>query len=364
MTWSAALPMHHRQWLELVLPGELWGERRATCHDCVMCRAGQGPTGPRFSPHTKCCTYLPELANFLVGQVLETVDSPGRRSVVERIMAREAVTPLGLGKTRAFLDDYAPQSFGVRDGLRCPHYLSENGGMCGIWQQRNAICATWFCHYDRGAVAKRFWAATSRFLSIVEQRLARWCARQVDPALAAEFPPMPTVPGKPQTAADPSSRPAAWGTWAGREQDFYRACAARWAALSPARQLELAGAEAQLAAMLVRDAFADRQTQVVPDPLTQGEITVKADLGHSLLVETYSPFDPLELPAELVAALACFDGKRSNAEALAMLQESHRLEISGTRLQELVDFGALRPARSAIQDVADALAALRSKLAP
>ena len=51
------------------------------------------PTGPDLFFHrdTKCCTYLPDLPNFLVGRILEDPDpalAPGRASVERRIDAR------------------------------------------------------------------------------------------------------------------------------------------------------------------------------------------------------------------------------------------------------------------------------------
>ena len=65
------------------------------------------PSGPAaagalvFAAETKCCTYVPEVPNFLVGRILDDPDpafAPGRATVNQRIDARVSVTPLGLGR--------------------------------------------------------------------------------------------------------------------------------------------------------------------------------------------------------------------------------------------------------------------------
>src|SRR5262245_2472370 len=47
-------------------------ETRATCDACAMCDHGQGaPVAMEFfNPDTKCCTFHPVLANYLVGAIL------------------------------------------------------------------------------------------------------------------------------------------------------------------------------------------------------------------------------------------------------------------------------------------------------
>lgn len=114
-----------------------------------------------FDPQVKCCTYLPELPNFLVGRILADEDpalAVGRATVEKRLQAGVAVTPLGLDRTPFYdlLYQHADTAFGRSHTLRCPHYIEE-GGLCGIWQHRNSVCATWFCKHVRGAMGFRFW---------------------------------------------------------------------------------------------------------------------------------------------------------------------------------------------------------------
>ncbi|HET9234949.1 MAG TPA: hypothetical protein VFP10_12480, partial [Candidatus Eisenbacteria bacterium] len=69
----SALPPLYAAWMEKILPGKIPSENNATCDNCAMCAPeDQTPqsSGFFFDPHVKCCSYLPELYNFLVGGIL------------------------------------------------------------------------------------------------------------------------------------------------------------------------------------------------------------------------------------------------------------------------------------------------------
>src|SRR5262245_52393001 len=100
-TAPAALPPLYAGWMDSLLGGAIPAEGRATCSSCAMLPpAGAAVEGSDhfFSPATKCCTYLPQLANFLVGRILGDQDpdpsaAAGRASVEARIDAGVGVTP-------------------------------------------------------------------------------------------------------------------------------------------------------------------------------------------------------------------------------------------------------------------------------
>jgi hypothetical protein len=142
--------------------GRLPAETDATCQDCAMCaEPGRTPLPGLafFKPDTKCCIYVPGLRNFLVGLILQDDDprfAAGRATVEARLDARVSVTPVGISPLPVQTALYrleGTQAFGQDRTLRCPHYLDEAGGQCGIWRYRNGICATWFCKHTRGPVA-------------------------------------------------------------------------------------------------------------------------------------------------------------------------------------------------------------------
>src|SRR4051812_26313941 len=73
-------------------------EPRATCDNCAMCDKGEPSPVPMeyFKPELKCCTYHPQLPNYLVGAILAD-SSPdmeeGKKRIREQIAARSGATP-------------------------------------------------------------------------------------------------------------------------------------------------------------------------------------------------------------------------------------------------------------------------------
>jgi len=82
-------------------------ETKATCDDCVMLSPARNRTRLLLlvRPRTKCCTYIPELPNFLVGRILCDDDpafAKGRATLVKRLDEGVAVTPLGVGRSPTY----------------------------------------------------------------------------------------------------------------------------------------------------------------------------------------------------------------------------------------------------------------------
>src|SRR5206468_1973039 len=102
------LPPLYAVWMREALGRPIPEEKEATCDDCVMlakgCEAPQ-TSGFFFDPQTKCCTYVPELPNFLVGRILADSDpaaARGRATLEKRFESGVAVTPLGIGRSPTF----------------------------------------------------------------------------------------------------------------------------------------------------------------------------------------------------------------------------------------------------------------------
>lgn len=200
----AKLPALQARWTQAVLGALPPSEPRSTCDACVKLAPPGEPMGPlHYHPDTKCCTYLPVLLNFQVGALLDDPEVPaeGRASVEWRIEQDQGVTPFGLVGHPGYYVRYTDEAFGKEPALVCPHYLPEQGGRCGVWQHRNAICSTWYCRTDKGGPAYSFWRlGLMRFLRAVEDAAAEWAIF----ALGAEQ--------------------DEWGIWADRRA-FYRAAA-------------------------------------------------------------------------------------------------------------------------------------------
>lgn len=355
----STLPPLYAPWIADLLDGPLPHEAAATCEACAMWPApGEPPaTGLFFHADTKCCTYVPQIPNFLVGRILDDGDpalAPGRASVERRIDARLGVTPVGLVRppVQALLYQHgASAGFGRATSLRCPHYRADAGGACGIWRHRNGVCSTWFCKHGRGATGGRFWQALEQLLAIVERDLARWCLLEigVEAGVLARLLPRGVDRGVAGVSLDAgeldgtvpeAAYRALWGSWQGRERELFRRAAAlvndlRWADVA-----RIGGAGVAAFARVVVDAHERHGDNGIPARLVVGPFRVVTARRERVAVVTYSPYDPLELPRLLVDVLPYFDG-RPTAEALRRIRRERRINVQPDLVRRLVDFGVL-----------------------
>jgi hypothetical protein len=300
-----------------------------------------------------CCTYIPTLSNVAVGRILLGDDTlGGRSSVAARIERHAAVTPLGLGwpheQSELYKDTRA--HFGRHEGLRCPHYVTtEQGGRCGIWRDRNATCATWFCKHERGAKGRRVWMAIRDLLGTVDTHLA-WHAvdtlgisgerrdRLVPrPGLIRGYELVDGHRGPPT----PEERMSVWGRWYGRETAFYEACAQLVESYSWQDIRRVVGPKLDSPLADVAQAIAALQTQPLPTAPVRGNITRHEHTAQTTLVSGYSTYDSLVLGIEQSEALNLFDGA-----PLTLVR--HRLQemglaIDDATLQQWLDAKLLLP---------------------
>ena len=182
-TGASVLPPLYAGWIDDLLGAPIEPETHATCADCAMCAPAKEPPAAEtvyFNPRVKCCTFVPALPNFLVGRILRDAErgAAGRASVEARIATGIGVTPLGLGRSPG---QHVPDAgFGQDETFLCPHFVQQDGGICSIWQHREATCATFFCKFVRGAMGANFWGALQRLLEAIEQALAWQCVETLD----------------------------------------------------------------------------------------------------------------------------------------------------------------------------------------
>lgn len=359
---ASTLPPLYSGWMVHVLEGPLPEEKKATCDTCVMCPPANTAAEPGtsyFNPETKCCTYLPELSNFLVGRILAD-ESPdmreGRVTVEERLLKGAGVTPLGFGQDavyRLLSNEANGTLFGRSRALRCPHYIEE-GGRCGIWKHRESWCATWFCKHERGAAGQRFWMAIKQVLNTVEEGLATWCVYQLDvgtDALKLLFP--STHQGNRALAleryllddgtADPALYRAIWGKWAGREKDFFKECASLVNPLSWDEVSSICGSQLAIFTRLAQEAYGALESKTLP-PLLQVRPyrTTNVEPTYSEVI-SYSDHDPLRLTKALRDILPYFDG--SPLEAIQQtIKTEKKMVVNEGLIRKLIDHDLLGPA--------------------
>ncbi len=293
---ASPLPPLYAAWMTELLGGPLPSEPRSTCMDCAMVATGpeaEDP-GPHFRPDLKCCMFLPKLPNFLVGRALAE-GGPGRASVLGRVSEPRQRTPLGLTPPVDLAERHEAarkdQQFGQDLSLRCPHFIDERGGLCGIWTNRESICTTWFCRHTRGAVSRQLWSALQRLLAVLEDTLSRWVAVEL------------------------GAGPRSWGVWQGKEADFYEAAGARVSSLTWREVAHIGGFELRFRAQLLKEARRAVHELGVPPVLVAAEIQTLPLPDGRLRVFGYSQYDPEDLAVEVVALLGHFTG-RAVAEIL------------------------------------------------
>lgn len=346
-----SLPPLYAAWAQDIIGAPAPAEPKVTCHDCPMCPDAEGrprSPGAAFNPRVKCCTYWPPIPNFLAGRALADTDpaaAAGRASMAARIADRRAVTPFGVARPadRPGLESHVA-AMGLSERLRCPHYVDEQGGLCGIWNHRHAVCATWFCKHERGAFGYRAWRMLEELFAAAENELALWCAGEL--GLAPDVLAVSLEIAKRPPELDPPA-PAAWaarwGTWAGRECEFYVECARLVSPLSWAEVLERTGPFVATRARVARDSFARAADRSVPARLQLGAHHSVAVGPDRVAAVTYSPYNPAVLPNALRDVLHYFDG-RPTAEALDAIRRERGLEIDEPELRMLVDHEILRDA--------------------
>jgi hypothetical protein len=354
---AIALPYVYGKWVGQLLEDSIPQELAATCDSCAMCFHEEDKPvrqGFYFNPAIKCCTYCPELPNFLVGAILSNEagdNASGRVSVTRRLTAGVGVTPLGVFPSPSFTLLYrnSPAAFGRSQSLSCPYYETQTG-RCGIWQYRAPPCATWFCKHNRGAVGRNFWRELNLLLMDIQQSVAVWCMARLDVDIEA----MHTVLNEFQTsdtefnissdildgAAEESRQRSVWGSWYGRQQEYYQRCARLVESLEWQNIQEVCGPEVQVRAQIVKVLHRKLTSSDFPTRLRVGGYQVVDTSEDYVRVTTYSPYDPLDIPKSAMDALAYFDG-RPLTEAVTEITAELNMPINSKALCALLDFGVL-----------------------
>jgi hypothetical protein len=354
-----SLPPLYARWMDDLLGGPVPQETKATCDDCAMCaKAGDeiASADSCFDPSVKWCSIVPELSNFLVGGILaangdDAVALAGRASIERRISEGVAVTPLGLFQPPVFKLIYnnIDGAFGRSPTLRCPHYVEE-AGRCGIWRNRGSTCATWFCKHVRGALAMKFWRGSLEpLLRTIEKDLGQWCVLQLGLAgevlhqLFNETQADSLTKEHLENRRDPELQRRLWGEWFGRERDFFIECNRLVAPLSWEETLDICSPEVSIYAELARLAYEKLLANEIAPALKVGCVQLVQVTSSVSRVRTYSPYDPIDVPAEVMELLRYFDG-RPTAGALNAIASEKGTRLDPRLIQKLCDFELLVPA--------------------
>ncbi len=291
-------------------------QRRAPCTACPMTPPeDHDPTGERsFLPVVRCCTFEPDLPNYLVGAGLDSQVAPRLR---ERLENPDGRLPEGLScrarRRRAYLKG-ASTRFGRDASLACP-FVRGDGGGCGIYRWRAATCRAWYCRYDAGLAGFLAWKELRSLLEAAESRLARACARAL-----------------------PSPR-----FWEGRSawEAYYRGTAATVEVL-PEQEVEaLKHALEPQRARTLRALF--RQDESTPAFLWTHPHRVEPCRDGIWRLQGYSPWDRVEAPAEILDLLRMLSRGGAWRDATAAIAQRTGQELEPALVRALWQHRILGP---------------------
>jgi hypothetical protein len=355
------LPPLYQTWLDELLPGPVAPETRATCGSCPQLERPDGPPVERpFLPETKCCTYYPDLPNFLMGRILADTDPAGeaaRTFLRQRIEGRTSVTPLGVAPLPLYETLFTALragrvAFGRTRTMRCPLYI-EDGGNCGVWRHREATCATWYCKQDRGVAGSTFWRTMLFCFRAFEASLKHWCAERA--GLAKEQLAELWSYEKERTtttlddyafnnACDPGVYRRLWGDMGGDPVGFYVRCAEAVAPLRLADIQAIGGTSVTSAINALRVAYADLNRTQLPARVARGQafVQIRRHPGKATVHHPVTAYDQLEIETSLANQLGRFDD-RPVAEAIRELQ-AEGVAVDEALVRRLIDWNLFVPA--------------------
>jgi hypothetical protein len=287
-----------------------------------------------FLPSTKCCTFHPQIPNYLVGALLADDDpalAVGKERMRARIATRSRVTPRWVApsrRERAIYRAARHEAFGRSESLLCPYF---DAGACTVWPYRESNCSTFFCKHESGEDGRQVWRTLRGYLDSLEKVLSQNVATAIDPALVE--------PSSQMTLDDLEQRPPSnevyaswWQGWVGREEEFYRACAARVAELSASDVEVLMVAENRRHLPLFERAKEALATTTLPPQLQLAADARIDPLDSNCRVTAYSEYDPLLLSDDTCRTLRRFTSPSPRDEVLRHIDENLALSLVRKRV--------------------------------
>lgn len=315
---------------------EIPPEPFSDCSACPMISTGtesRETEGSRpFSRETKCCTFTPRIPNYMVGGILsdpELALSGAKERILQRLASGEGVFPDGLYPSRSYNDYFIRHSetdFGRNKDLLCP-YFNAGPFNCSIWKYREAICSFWYCKHLASTSGSGFWNSMIDYFKAIQDTLSEFAAAACGLSMVYPF----SGNGASQINPGRTSAPEnldyslSWGSWEGREADYYLRCFEIIRELSEFRAAELFSRAGNLLTLLEQK---HEEFVQIPDYLLANrplirqvdESNYQVELSSFIQSTGSSVAWSFRLPSFLIDY---FDGKRNTDEILGQIREQH-----------------------------------------
>jgi hypothetical protein len=302
------------------LSGIEWSaEPLATCSQCAM-RTNPTPQFEAdylFTNPANCCTYHPDLPNFLVGRALRRGDE-GSVRILKRMSTRHGVRAEGIfphaGHVEYFIKmrRHNPEDWFGRTRMVCPYWV---GGVhpCSIYADRNHVCRTWFCKYDEGARGFRAWKRLQFVLEAIEVALANRC----------------TTVGKPPASGADRQAWVDWYLWTARHVD----------ALTDADLAEIVTGDLLERRVAMKEEVV-RRDMPLPDVVVPA-VQAFEFRDDEVLFTAYSGYDRRVFQKTVFAFFAKLDGRTPWREALSAATAEVGRDLDEALVERLWRFGLL-----------------------
>lgn len=337
-----------------VIPPEPFSD----CLNCPMVARSIDETGydngRPFSPHTKCCTFIPRLPNYLAGAILSDTDplmEEGKKRVIERINSGKGIIPNGVYPTNEYNMLYQEKSrtdFGRNEKLLCP-FFKQGDLNCTIWKYREAICALWFCKHIAGQKGTIFWNSVIGYMKFMQEWLLNIAAGRcgldpADPYGEGTYRSFRESDGKGNKG---SSYTDIWKHWEGNEIEYYIQCYEIVSGLDQ-KEIENILHHGEILAKRI-ETLADDIVNI-PDIMTVNKDLLTDDHDGNYIIEISNNIEILQrsivwtfrLPKKIPDS---FDGTTKTTTIIKKLEESEGFKIEPEILIALYNQGILMDER-------------------
>jgi hypothetical protein len=337
---SQSLPEIYQRLLPKFFSSLIPRETKSTCNSCPItkgCEAGLAklPVQGLYADN-KCCSYQPGHVNYLVGGLLLDQDpamKEGRARMLGRI-EKQLGEPYGVSSPMELRELYENQKPGQprNPKLICDFYDMAASGKCTIWKHRDAVCSTYFCKHERGAVGRALWISLKEYLEVVEDQLSRYATYRVAPELFL------LAESRLQGDEEEYDYATIWGDFAGREVEFYQECYRTIANLSTSEVEKITGLDGIIAMDQLIESF-----QAIQDGQTAQRLQLSTTVETFKLDEEtvgvvgYLHSDAVAIPRKTFEALRDFSLRERAMEVCARIAVERGINITPELLQTLVD---------------------------
>jgi hypothetical protein len=317
------IPIYHL-FLENIIEIEVPEEKIATCSSCTLCRSEQSPY-----IDTKCCSYYPQLPNFLIGGLLHDNDeslSIGQNKIKLIIQQQKGISPYGLLKPLPYLNtdeklnssEFWRRPKELLNAQLCPFYFFGN---CSVWKYRENLCMTHFCSSVGGDVGKVFWHKVNQYLKMIETSLAQYAMLQLG------WPPAKIKTEKVTTLnfnledeegnINQENYKKLWGNWAGREEEFYLKCYEIVSKLDATTFKRITGLKREILEAAILDTQKDFLKSILPDILILNPEVISETEQEGFTVLICGEVSA-KIPALILPLIRAFNGKRTTVEVFQL----------------------------------------------